>query len=201
METRIEKGKLICTNVITKEEFDRITEKMLSDHFPWYYSEHVVEDKQKMTEEKEQLQFQHNFHGVSDVTTEHSNWELLYPIFNVLKANTFIRVKANNIPRTDKIVKHGFHADTRVALSYTAIYYVNTTDGYTEFKDGTKIPSVENSMVVFPSYMEHTGTTCTDKRSRININMNYLPNWHDELTKDIRPEGADKIIKLWENVY
>ena len=56
-------------------------------------------------------------------------------------------------------------------------------------------------MVVFPSYMEHTGTTCTDKRSRININMNYLPNWHDELTKDIRPEGADKIIKLWENVY
>ena len=176
METKIEKGKLICTNVITKEEFDRITEKMLSDHFPWYYSEHVVEDKQKMTEEKEQLQFQHNFHGVSDVTTEQSNWELLYPIFNVLKANTFIRVKANNIPRTDKIVKHGFHADTRVVLSYTAIYYVNTTDGYTEFKDGTKIPSVENSMVVFPSYMEHTGTTCTDKRSRININMNYLLN-------------------------
>jgi hypothetical protein len=86
-------------------------------------------------------------------------------------------------------------------LSYTAIYYVNSTDGYTEFRDGTKVPSVENSMVVFPSYMEHTGTTCTDKRSRININMNYMPNHHDELTKGIRPEGADKIIKLWENVW
>ena len=201
METRIENGKLICTNVITKEELQRIQNKMLSDHFPWYYTEHVVEDKQKMTEDKDQLQFVHNFHGVSDVSTEWSNWEMLYPIFNVLKANTFVRVKANNIPRTEKIIKHGFHADTRVVLSYTAIYYVNSTDGYTEFRDGTKVPSVENSMVVFPSYMEHTGTTCTDKRSRININMNYMPNHHDELTKRIRPEGADKIIKLWENVW
>ena len=38
METRIENGKLICTNVITKEEFQRIQDKMLSDHFPWYYT-------------------------------------------------------------------------------------------------------------------------------------------------------------------
>ena len=84
--------------------------------FPW---------PRKMTEEKEQLQFVHNFHGVSDVATEWSNWEMLYPIFNVLKANTFVRVKANNIPRTEKIIKHGFHADTRVVLSYTAIYYLS----------------------------------------------------------------------------
>ena len=62
METRIENGKLICTNVITKEELQRIQNKMLSDHFPWYYTENVVEDSQKMTEEKEQLQFVHNFH-------------------------------------------------------------------------------------------------------------------------------------------
>ena len=120
METRIENGKLICTNVITKEELQRIQDKMLSDHFPWYYTEHVVEDAQKMTEDKDQLQFVHNFHGVSDVATEWSNWELLYPIFNVLKANTFVRVKANNIPRTEKIIKHGFHADTRVCLLYTS---------------------------------------------------------------------------------
>ena len=61
METRIENGKLICTNVITKEELQRIQDKMLSDHFPWYYTEHVVEDAQKMTEDKDQLQFVHNF--------------------------------------------------------------------------------------------------------------------------------------------
>ena len=36
METRIENGKLICTNVITKEEYQRIQDKMLSDHFPSY---------------------------------------------------------------------------------------------------------------------------------------------------------------------
>ena len=111
-----------------------------------------------------------------------------------------MRVKENNIPSQSEIVTHGMHCDVSVPLSYTAIFYCNTNNGYTEFKDGDKVPSVANSMVIFPSYMEHTGTTCTDKRSRININMNYLPNWHDELTKDIRPEGADKIIKLWENV-
>ena len=47
METRIEKGKLIRTNVIQKEEFKILTDKMLSDHFPWIYPQQVVDMDKK----------------------------------------------------------------------------------------------------------------------------------------------------------
>ena len=55
----------------------------------------------------------------------------------------------------------------------TAIYYVNTNNGYTEFEDGSRVESIENRLVTFPSYMKHTGTTCTDQKRRIVINFNY----------------------------
>ena len=55
----------------------------------------------------------------------------------------------------------------------TAIFYINTNNGYTLFEDGTKVESVENRICIFPYYMKHTGTTCTDKNQRVVININY----------------------------
>jgi len=57
----------------------------------------------------------------------------------------------------------------------TSIYYFNTNNGYTLFKDGKKIDSVQNRLITFPSSMEHTGTTCTDQPFRLVLNMNYIP--------------------------
>ena len=51
---------------------------------------------------------------------------------------------------------------------------MNTNNGYTEFEDGTKVESVANRFVSFPEKMKHRGTSCTDKKTRIVININYL---------------------------
>ena len=92
------------------------------------------------------------------------------------------------------------HCDVSVPLSYTAIFYCNTNNGYTEFKDGDKIVSEANSMVIFPSYMEHTGSTCSNARSRVNININYVTHHSDQLVKDIAPKNSEEIVKLWSHV-
>ena len=55
----------------------------------------------------------------------------------------------------------------------TSIFYVNTNNGYTLFEDGTKVESVANRMLTFPTNMKHTGTSCTDSQTRIVINFNY----------------------------
>lgn len=190
-------NKLLITDVLGTNDFNLVKKYFMSERFPWYYQDHVVFDTQKLAEEKYQSQFTHQFHQSSTVVTTNENWQMLFGIFHVLQPNTFIRVKANLIPATEKIVKHGFHIDSLVPLSYTAIYYVNSNNGYTEFEDGTVVPSVENSMVIFPSHINHTGTTCTDQKCRINVNINYVPNAGDNLLKDIMPEGADQIVKKW----
>ena len=58
----------------------------------------------------------------------------------------------------------------------TSIFYVNTNDGYTKFKDGTKVKSIANRMLTFPANMKHCGTSCTNERRRIVINFNYFEN-------------------------
>ena len=75
-----------------------------------------------------------------------------------------------------KVVEHGFHRDVEPPIvgAITSILYLNTNNGYTAFEDGTKIPSVANTFVSFPSGMKHTRTTCTDVKFRGVINFNYI---------------------------
>ena len=197
MEQQIKNNKIILKNVLSDEHFKSIMDTILSDRFPWFYQNHVVYEEQATAEEKYQIQFVHKFHENSNITTSPEIWNMCFPIFAVLQPHTFLRVKANNIPGNDSQVSHGFHTDTTVPLSWTAIYYVNTNNGYTEFEDGTKIDSVANSMIIFPSNKKHSGSTCTDKRSRINININFITDNTNKLVKDIWPEEFKKIVETW----
>ena len=77
-------------------------------------------------------------------------------------------------PRESENVQLGsFHIDFPIE-SETAILYINTNNGYTEFEDGTQVKSVENRVVIFNSNMLHTGRNCTDENVRVLINLNYF---------------------------
>ena len=56
----------------------------------------------------------------------------------------------------------------------SAIYYVNSNNGYTKFKNGKKILSKQNKLIIFDNDQPHTGSTCTDERIRVVINFNYV---------------------------
>jgi hypothetical protein len=199
MKIEIKNKKMICTDVLQQQHYEYIFKTLTNDTFPWNYNDHVVDTTEFGTEEKHQLQFIHKFHEVSTILTEPKYWQMLFPIFEVLRPHTFIRVKANNIPGKEKIITHGMHTDTGIPLSYTAIYYVNSNNGFTEFDNGDRVDSVANSMIVFPSYMRHTGSTCTDARSRINININFLAHHGNEFIKPIVPQEANDVVKLWKD--
>ena len=68
---------------------------------------------------------------------------------------------------------HGYHTDFPFECK-TAIFYINSNNGLTLFKNGQIIESVENRMVIFNSQLEHTGTTSTDTKNRIVVNFNYF---------------------------
>ena len=55
----------------------------------------------------------------------------------------------------------------------TAILYINTCNGWTQFKKGGKVKCVENRMVIFDSNLEHTGFSCTDQKRKVVVNFNY----------------------------
>ena len=53
------------------------------------------------------------------------------------------------------------------------LYSVNTNNGYTLFKDGTKVKSIENQMVIFDGKREHCSVAQTDTNVRVNVNINF----------------------------
>ena len=83
------------------------------------------------------------------------------------------RIKINFYPNTSELHEHDMHRD----YAHThkgALLSLNTCDGYTKLKDGTKIDSVANRMLVLDSSELHCSTTCTDQPVRLNINFNYF---------------------------
>jgi len=150
---------------LSKKDFTNIKNTLFSDYFPWYLNVGVNNPADNYT------QFTHKFF---DNYIQNSNLlDNLKPIINVLNPLALIRVKANLLTKTNEIIKHGFHTDQGFKCT-TAIFYVNTNNGFTEFESGEKIYSEENKLVIFDTFLKHTGTTCTDENERIVINFNFV---------------------------
>jgi hypothetical protein len=51
---------------------------------------------------------------------------------------------------------------------------LNTNNGTTEFKDGTKVDAVKNRLVMFPAITPHRAIGQTDITERIVLNFNFI---------------------------
>ena len=75
---------------------------------------------------------------------------MLHPVIDKLGVLSLIKIKANLVPRDKSVIEHGYHTDVPSQGDHkTAVLYLNTNDGYTAFRDGSKISSVENRIAIF----------------------------------------------------
>ncbi len=133
-----------------------------------------------LCEDKYNIQFVHTLY--KDHEGHSPLWERIISTFaQGLNARAILRAKVNWTQCTEEIQEHGYHVDYDFE-HYTAIYYLNTNDGYTKFEDGTKIDSIANRLLKIPSRVYHTGSTCTNglfeegtpNKGRFVLNINYL---------------------------
>ena len=161
-------------NFLEQTIFDELQACLMGDDFAWFYNDGI----DVKGEDNDKFQFYHMFYK-DNVPT--SNFiEQLTPILEKINSFSLWRIKTNLLTRTPNIVENSFHVDSgdltdeKLKQWTTAIFYVNTNNGYTKFEDGTKVESVANRMVSFPANMKHTGTSCTDEKTRVVINFNYF---------------------------
>ena len=157
----------IIKNFLLKENFKEIKNIILDKDFPWRI-------RNRMTDTDENIYFTYCFFN-NFLTTSEMHQNYIIPILNKLKAKSVIQVRANLIFNT-LFYKSGWHTDYNYD-SKTAIFYLNTCNGGTEFKINDKIKFVnaeENKIVVFDSKIEHRVCTSTDCKRRYIINFNYF---------------------------
>ena len=160
-----------------KKEFDELQDLLMGEMVPWYYRSII-----DYAEDVNKFQFVHTFY---ENMISFLFCEKLSPILEIIDATAIIRIKANLLTRTPKIIENAYHNDVanydynggkkeKLKQLTTSIFYVNTNNGYTKFENGPIVESVANRMVFFSADMKHTGTSCTDEKTRVVINFNYF---------------------------
>jgi len=136
--------------------------------FPWYLSRNVA----TTDDNRNDFYMYHPFYWDHAPASE---WftELLMPLMQALEPKSLMRVKGNLYPATPTIVEHDPHVD-EIFSHKGAVYFVNNNDGYTTTADGTKVPSIENSVLLFDPSKPHYSSTCTNDKFRVTININYF---------------------------
>ena len=138
-------GHIVIDDVLPSEEFTQIKEAIMHDQFDWQFRKGIRDYKDPA------CQFVHTFHIQGMQATTQERFSLMYPILNFIQPAGILRIKANLNQKTAEHYETGLHVDVMVPGSLTAIFYINTNNGYTYFEDGQKIESIENRMVMFPS--------------------------------------------------
>jgi hypothetical protein len=160
----------IIDNFLEEEDFKKIKNKMLSASFPWYYTEGIIGEDHSL----DMFQFVHIFWDHERGGKNSDHLIELKPIIDKINPRELYRIKSNMTVRGEKIIENGYHTDYDKSSKFiTAVYYINTNDGYTVFEDGTKVNSLENRFVMFDSDISHSGSNCTNANIRCLINFNY----------------------------
>ena len=163
----------VIDNFLPEYQFKQIINVILHDNFAWYWNDGVISRDDKT----DLYQFTHGIYNIryGGITSKY------YSLFDVVQQKLGVcrldRIKLNLNPKTVFHRKGGYHMDLRSDDSYqhekTAVLYLNSNNGWTEFKKGGKVKSVANRVVIFDSNLEHTGVTGTDEKRRVVINFNY----------------------------
>lgn len=154
-------------NFLDKETHSRIKQLFLRSDFGWFYKDHQVKEK------NDHWYFNHSFFRNGIINSDFYNDDIK-KILIKLKANMCSEVRANLMVRDTKRYTSAFHVD-RPFKCKTAIYYVNTNDGYTEFeKTKKKIVSEANKILIFNSNLKHRAVSPTNSSFRQVININYV---------------------------
>lgn len=174
----------IIDNFLSDEDADFIEGSLLSNSFPWYYNKELNIDapfpwkerasllNTEKTKENYLFQFVHPFYKDYTDCSEYIN--VIDPLIFKLGPTALVRIKANLNPITPEHYYYDqWHTDICDFKGQTAIYYVNTNNGFTLLEDGTKVNCVKNRLLIFDSTKLHTGISCTDQKYRCIINLNY----------------------------
>ena len=154
----------IYKNFVSKEHCNKINKVFLSLDFPWFYLK-------QQTANDSSFMF-HCFYRDDQINS--SFYYLVEPIINKLNPTKIINIRsALSLKRP---MKSEWHSDFKnrkvVPTSKVAIYYVNTNNGYTAFKN-KKVKCIKNQIAVFDGGLKHQANYQTDTDTRMVINFNY----------------------------
>tara|TARA_Y100001937_G_scaffold55920_1_gene76912 strand:+ start:566 stop:1060 length:495 start_codon:yes stop_codon:yes gene_type:complete len=155
----------VIKNFLDKKTHKTIFNIVNSKKFPLYYSDTTATD-----EDTSDYMFTHVFYEDGKQISYFLS-DVLIPLLGKLSFNKLLRAKLNFYTKKPKHIQTAYHVDFPDKHT-VALYSINTNNGYTLFKNGDKVKSVANQLLLFDGRLEHCSVNQTDKNVRLNLNIN-----------------------------
>lgn len=166
---------LILDDYLEPDVFLAIRSAILASSFPWEQAQILSLSASAHLSPADNLQYVHGFYlKKPGMFYQSPTVAILNPLIAKLAPRSLVKIKVNRTPRKNRHIEYGLHVDTKRVGATTAIYYLNTNNGYTRFADGQQVMSVENRLVMFDAAIQHTGASCTDADERLVLNLNFM---------------------------
>ena len=165
----------IIDNFLPSHQFKQLSDTMMGTYFPWFYSDGITEKHHSRRWQAFHMFYWDNEYPGNKVSSSQF-FPIVEPLVNLLDITTLRRIKANMRMRTFLKDTSDYHLDYKDPApgQKTAVYYLTTNNGYTQFKNGKRVKSIANRIVIFDSTLFHRGVSCTDEKRRIVINFNWV---------------------------
>jgi hypothetical protein len=160
----------IKDNFLAKKDLTEL-DNLVHNNFPWYLH------KEQVTGADDGHWFGHIIYN-EDVPKSDLYNPMIKIFKNYLKYVTLIRIHINLLVRQETPSISDFHTDCDFSPEdtekiTTAIFYMNTCNGVTEFED-QKIDTIRNRLIMFPANTLHRAIGQTDTNERIVFNFNFI---------------------------
>lgn len=155
----------VIKNFLDSKTHQAISDIVFSNEFPLFYNNTTGGDK-----DTSDYMFSHVFYQHGEQNSTFLN-DVVMPLLGKLSFDKFIRAKLNFYTKKPKHIQTAYHVDFPNKHT-VALYSVNTNNGYTLFKNGDRIKSIANQLVLFDGRLKHCSVNQTDENIRVNININ-----------------------------
>jgi len=156
----------VIKNFLSKKTHKKIYDIIFGNNFPLFYQD-VVGGKR----DKSDYMFTHIFYHLNRVNSDYYK-DIVKPLLNNIEFTELIRAKLNFYTRKPNHIQTAYHVDYPKDKHTVALYSINTNNGYTLFKNGNRVKSIANQLLLFDGKLKHCSVNQTDKRVRVNININ-----------------------------
>ena len=163
----------IIDNFLNKEEYNNIVNIIADKEFPWY-----VSDMSDYPDDDNTQLYHVLYNNNIPYSDYFKDFQIFYDkleMFYLFKVRAIATLQKRNDEKSNI-----YHTDIEnvgiLDTCTTAIYYLNSNDGGTQFeKDDSIVESVSNRMVIFNSTMKHRTVKHTKGDCfRYVLNFNYV---------------------------
>jgi len=169
----------IIDNILDEDDLIRIEKNVLQEPIFGAYESTASESSNNIYDVMMSKVFFSSYYSPQQESGQDDKYlPYFYPLLDKIISDGFLlRVSLNLTFATPNPYISEFHVDTNAKNSRTCVYYLNSNNGGTRFKNsGEFVQSQRNRCVMFPSHLYHAAVNTTDTKLRWVLNINYVPN-------------------------